>query len=171
MPPDSEPAGEALAALRVAELEPNPDGTSRIRIDWSELGPSDGFEPGGSDDIALLLHTSGTTSGPKQVPLRQRNLAYSARARDAPATLRFVRSCSSPLPPELMARAEEVYGVPVVEAHDGGSHQMTSNALPRSPGFPGRLASPPGPRSRSSTPTARCCRRAARASPPSRYRR
>jgi acyl-CoA synthetase (AMP-forming)/AMP-acid ligase II len=32
-----------------------------------------------SDSIALLLHTSGTTSRPKGVPLRQRNLAASAR--------------------------------------------------------------------------------------------
>lgn len=31
------------------------------------------------DAVALLLHTSGTTSKPKIVPLRQRNLAYSAR--------------------------------------------------------------------------------------------
>jgi acyl-CoA synthetase (AMP-forming)/AMP-acid ligase II len=31
------------------------------------------------DDIALVLHTSGTTSRPKIVPLRQRNLAASAR--------------------------------------------------------------------------------------------
>ena len=38
------------------------------------------FEPGGPDDVALLLHTSGTTSRPKQVPLRQRNLVYSARS-------------------------------------------------------------------------------------------
>ena len=30
------------------------------------------------DDVALVLHTSGTTSRPKQVPLRQRNLHYSA---------------------------------------------------------------------------------------------
>src|SRR5256885_1217074 len=30
------------------------------------------------DDVALVLHTSGTTSRPKLVPLRQRNLAYSA---------------------------------------------------------------------------------------------
>jgi acyl-CoA synthetase (AMP-forming)/AMP-acid ligase II len=37
------------------------------------------FEPGGADDIALLLHTSGTTSRPKQVPLLQRNLMASAR--------------------------------------------------------------------------------------------
>ena len=34
--------------------------------------------PGG-DDVALVLHTSGTTSRPKQVPLRQRNLNYSAQ--------------------------------------------------------------------------------------------
>jgi acyl-CoA synthetase (AMP-forming)/AMP-acid ligase II len=31
------------------------------------------------DDVALVLHTSGTTSRPKIVPLRQRNLAASAR--------------------------------------------------------------------------------------------
>ncbi len=33
-----------------------------------------------ADDFALVLHTSGTTSRPKIVPLRQRNLALSARA-------------------------------------------------------------------------------------------
>jgi oxalate---CoA ligase len=33
----------------------------------------------GPDDQALVLHTSGTTSRPKIVPLRQRNLATSAR--------------------------------------------------------------------------------------------
>ena len=32
------------------------------------------FEGAGPDDVALLLHTSGTTSRPKQVPLLQRNL-------------------------------------------------------------------------------------------------
>jgi acyl-CoA synthetase (AMP-forming)/AMP-acid ligase II len=41
-----------------------------------EAGPaSDGASP---DDVALLLHTSGTTSRPKQVPLLQRNLMSSA---------------------------------------------------------------------------------------------
>jgi oxalate---CoA ligase len=34
----------------------------------------------GPDDQALVLHTSGTTSRPKIVPLRQRNLASSARS-------------------------------------------------------------------------------------------
>jgi acyl-CoA synthetase (AMP-forming)/AMP-acid ligase II len=50
---------------------------------------SDGGEPagtatpassGGQDDIAMILHTSGTTSRPKQVPLLQRNLMASVRA-------------------------------------------------------------------------------------------
>ena len=36
------------------------------------------------DDIALLLHTSGTTSRPKQVPLLHRNLTASARTIAAP---------------------------------------------------------------------------------------
>jgi oxalate---CoA ligase len=37
------------------------------------------FERGGPDDVAVVLHTSGTTSRPKQVPLRQRNLMASTR--------------------------------------------------------------------------------------------
>jgi len=37
------------------------------------------YEPARADDVALLLHTSGTTSRPKQVPLLQHNLAASAR--------------------------------------------------------------------------------------------
>jgi acyl-CoA synthetase (AMP-forming)/AMP-acid ligase II len=37
------------------------------------------FDTASGDDIALLLHTSGTTSRPKQVPLLQRNLMASAR--------------------------------------------------------------------------------------------
>ena len=36
------------------------------------------FEPADPDDVALLLHTSGTTGRPKQVPLLHRNLVASA---------------------------------------------------------------------------------------------
>ena len=39
------------------------------------------------DDLALLLHTSGTTSRPKLVPLLHRNLAWSARAVAATLSL------------------------------------------------------------------------------------
>jgi acyl-CoA synthetase (AMP-forming)/AMP-acid ligase II len=168
-------------------------------------------------DIALLLHTSGTTSRPKQVPLLQRNLAaqaasiarhyalsrgdvsycamplfhvhgllastlaqlaaggtvvvprrFSARrfwsqARehrvtwfsagptlhqmilDQPggpiATMRFTRSCSSALSPQLMETAEARHGVPMVEAYGmtEAGHQMTSNPLPPGVRVPGSV--------------------------------
>jgi oxalate---CoA ligase len=55
-------------------------------------------EPG-DDDIALVLHTSGTTSRPKLVPLRQRNLFYSAEniARTYDLTPGDVALCVMPL--------------------------------------------------------------------------
>jgi acyl-CoA synthetase (AMP-forming)/AMP-acid ligase II len=181
------------------------------------------LQPPGEDDVALVLHTSGTTSRPKMVPLRHRNLAasvanivpsyrltaddvslclmplfhvhgllastlstlgsggtvvvparfspfefwnlardhavtwYSAvptihqllagrseRSRPAGATsLRFARSCSSALAPDLMARLEDLLGVPVLEAYGmtEAAHQMASNPLPpdgRRPGSVGR---------------------------------
>jgi oxalate---CoA ligase len=42
-------------------------------------GPAAAGAVGGPDDVAVILHTSGTTSRPKQVPLRHRNLMASAR--------------------------------------------------------------------------------------------
>ncbi len=51
------------------------------------------------DDIALVLHTSGTTSRPKLVPLRQRNLAFSAQniAQTYKLTPDDVAMCAMPL--------------------------------------------------------------------------
>ena len=173
------------------------------------------------DDIALVLHTSGTTSRPKRVPLWHRNLTASVAnivesyrlgpedvslcamplfhvhglvasalatlasgctvsvprrftpmmfwpaARQARPTwftasptphqlilmrteenrpagterLRFVRSCSSALSPDLMARMEDRLGVPVLEAYGmtEASHQMASNPLPPDPRVPGSV--------------------------------
>jgi acyl-CoA synthetase (AMP-forming)/AMP-acid ligase II len=177
---------------------------------------------GGPDSLALLLHTSGTTSKPKTVPIRQRNLAASTeaitrtyeltgddvtmcvmplfhvhglvatvlatlstggtvvlprfrpsafweeagrhgatwytavptiharlltQAQALPALpdnrLRFVRSCSAPLPTVLWQRYEDAIGVPLVEAYGmtEAAHQMASNPLPpgeRRPGTVGR---------------------------------
>jgi oxalate---CoA ligase len=179
-------------------------------------------EAGSPDALALLLHTSGTTSKPKTVPIRQRNLVASTgavartyglsgddvtmcvmplfhvhglvaavlatlstggtvvlprfrpsafwsdvarhgatwytavptihlrlltRAMELPAPpehrLRFVRSCSAPLPTVLWQRYEEALGVPLVEAYGmtEAAHQMASNPLPpaeRRPGTVGR---------------------------------
>jgi len=198
-------SGEAGAARRAVE------GLRFLDVDGGELaaGAPAGFEPADPGDVALVLHTSGTTSRPKQVPLLQRNLAASARAiaafyrlapddvsfcamplfhvhglvasvlaalaaggavvvpsRFAPGrlarhanehgvtwlsagptlhgmildrldgeripTLRFARSCSSALSPELFERCEAVYGAPMVEAYGmtEGSHQIASNPLP-----------------------------------------
>jgi acyl-CoA synthetase (AMP-forming)/AMP-acid ligase II len=65
---------------------------------------------------------------------------------DAPATLRFTRSCSSALAPELMREAERRYGVPMVEAYGmtEATHQMTSNPLPPAPRIPGSVGVPAG---------------------------
>jgi oxalate---CoA ligase len=180
------------------------------------------------DDVALVLHTSGTTSRPKLVPLTHANLCHSARhiceslsltSQDrclnvmplfhihglaaallaslaagasvvctpgfdsslffswldefhptwysavptmhqavlvrapqqgdviARTRLRFVRSCSSALPPRVMADLEATLGVPVVEAYGmtEAAHQMASNPLPPRACKPGSVGLPTGP--------------------------
>ena len=71
-----EAAGENVLRLRMQgtletfELVPEPG---------TRTGPPSGESAApGADDVALVLHTSGTTSRPKIVPLRQRNLCRSA---------------------------------------------------------------------------------------------
>lgn len=200
---------------------------SFVERDRIKAGPRQSG-PAGSDDEALVLHTSGTTSRPKIVPLLQRNIAatagnitrtlrlseqdrclnvmplfhihglmacvlsplsaggstyftpgfdalkfytwlaeadptwYSAvpsmhqavLARSghneesiASADLRFIRSSSASLPPHVMAKLEDVFAAPVVEAYamTEASHQMTCNPLPpavRKPGTVGPAAGP-----------------------------
>ncbi len=63
------------------------------------------------------------------------------------AKLRFIRSSSSSLPPQVMAELEEVFGAPVIEAYGmtEAAHQMASNPLPpraRKPGAVGIAAGP-----------------------------
>ncbi|HLG87220.1 MAG TPA: acyl--CoA ligase [Alphaproteobacteria bacterium] len=180
------------------------------------------------DDVALVLHTSGTTARPKIVPLRQKNLAASAynirrtlklTADDAclnimplfhihgliaavlsslaaggsvhctpgfnafkffgwfstirptwytavptmhqailgmaqrqsggidAGRLRFIRSSSASLPPQVMAALESTFGVPVIEAYGmtEASHQMASNPLPPGARFAGSVGMAAGP--------------------------
>ena len=52
-------------------LEFPPGGTAPAAAEWRQSLP---------DDVALVLHTSGTTSRPKIVPLTQRNICASAHA-------------------------------------------------------------------------------------------
>ena len=220
----------AIAARRkipVIELLPDeagPAGSFALSIPFGDAGPA---QPG-PDDVALVLHTSGTTSRPKIVPLRHRNLAASARniaatlaltpldrclvimplfhihglvgallsslsagasvhcppgfnalkffgwLDRAEATwytavptmhqtilaradrnadvlarrrLRFIRSSSASLPPQVMAQLEAAFGCPVIESYGmtEASHQMASNPLPPLPRKPGSVGIAAGP--------------------------
>jgi oxalate---CoA ligase len=226
--PTGRPASATAAAeatgTTVLTVDAAGDGPPELLAAGRPVRPAPAFEPGGADDVAILLHTSGTTSRPKQVPLRQGNVMASIRtiaahyqlgpadvsfcvmplfhvhglvasafaalstggtviaprrfmphrfwqqARDyqatwlsagptlhrmildraddagAPASLRFVRSCSSALSPALLERAESMYGVPMLEAYGmtEASHQMASNPLPPALRIPGSVGVPTG---------------------------
>ncbi len=76
------PAGEGAAAraaaggVSVADMVVRPG--AGLELDGHARPAT--REPGDAEDVVLLLHTSGTTSRPKQVPLLQSNLAAVARA-------------------------------------------------------------------------------------------
>jgi len=61
--------------------------------------------------------------------------------------LRFIRSSSSSLPPQVMKALEETFGCPVIESYGmtEASHQMASNPLPPRPRKPGSVGTPAGP--------------------------
>jgi acyl-CoA synthetase (AMP-forming)/AMP-acid ligase II len=214
-------AGPEVAVADVLVADGQPPG---LALDGRAVEDARPFDAGGPEDVALLLHTSGTTSRPKQVPLLQRNLAASARTiaahyalgpadvsyvamplfhvhglvasvlgalaaggsaivprrfspqrfwsqarehgatwfsagptlhqmildrrgeAEAPASLRFTRSCSSAMSPALMQRIEDAYGAPLLEAYGmtEASHQMASNPLPPQPRVPGSVGVPTG---------------------------
>jgi len=62
-------------AIPLLELEPDPRRPAGVVIEDGGEEPPGLPEPG---DVALVLHTSGTTSRPKMVPLTHANLAASA---------------------------------------------------------------------------------------------
>ena len=55
--------------------------------------------------------------------------------------LRFIRSCSASLPPQVMHDLESAFGAPVLEAYGmtEASHQMSSNPLPPAPHLAGSV--------------------------------
>jgi acyl-CoA synthetase (AMP-forming)/AMP-acid ligase II len=65
--------------LRLVEVG-GEDGRIELDSETRAVRKARPHEPPKPDDIALLLHTSGTTSRPKQVPLLHQNLVASANA-------------------------------------------------------------------------------------------
>ncbi len=210
-------AGAPAGSFR---LEPRP---SALPVEPTAHG---GFA--GPTDIAMVLHTSGTTSRPKIVPLSVANLCASAKniraslslsahdiglnvmplfhihgliagvlapisagasvyctpgfnalkfftwMDDAKPTwytavptmhqaivsrakgnaevierhpLRFMRSSSSSMPPQVIKELEAAFGAPLVEAYGmtEATHQMASNPLPPAVRKPGSVGLPAGP--------------------------
>jgi acyl-CoA synthetase (AMP-forming)/AMP-acid ligase II len=72
----------ALAAatpeMTIIRATPEDDGTLSFEKIGGAERPSRTEEIAQADDIAMILHTSGTTSRPKRVPIRHRNLVASA---------------------------------------------------------------------------------------------
>ena len=222
------PAIEAAGRLGIAILTLTPSGAAGA---FALSGESQGIaeRPGAAEpeDIALILHTSGTTSRPKIVPLTQANVAKSAdniaktvefsaadrglnvmplfhihgliagvlaplsrggsvfctpgfdalkffaamdeskptwytavptmhqailtrapRNREIIARnpLRFLRSSSSSMPPQVIGELEATFHAPLIEAYGmtEAAHQMASNPLHgvRKPGSVGLAAGP-----------------------------
>ncbi|HET7015851.1 MAG TPA: acyl--CoA ligase [Streptosporangiaceae bacterium] len=81
--PASRPAAAISAAeersMTVVTAHPGTDGPPALFVSEYEVDSKADFEAGQPDDVAVVLHTSGTTSRPKQVPLLQRNLMASVR--------------------------------------------------------------------------------------------
>jgi acyl-CoA synthetase (AMP-forming)/AMP-acid ligase II len=72
------------------------------------------------------------------------SLLLSRAGNERPAgaeNLRFIRSCSAPLSPEMMEGLEKAFGAPVLEAYGmtEASHQMASNPLPPKARKPGHV--------------------------------
>jgi acyl-CoA synthetase (AMP-forming)/AMP-acid ligase II len=216
--------------VRLIELRPGEAAGDFTLVDVSAAFGAAAAQGGYAqpDDVSMVLHTSGTTSRPKIVPLSQGNLAASAsNIRDtlkfsatdcglnimplfhihgliagvlAPLAagsqvfctpgfnalkffawmdearptwytavptmhqaiiarasknldviarhpLRFVRSSSSSMPPQVIAELEAIFKAPLIEAYGmtEATHQMCSNPLPpgvRKPGSVGLAAGP-----------------------------
>jgi acyl-CoA synthetase (AMP-forming)/AMP-acid ligase II len=81
--------------------------------------------------------------------MHQAILARSSRNADivANANLKFTRSSSASLPPQVMTSLEELWGCPVVEAYGmtEAAHQMAANPLPPAKRIPGSVGIASGP--------------------------
>ncbi len=226
------PAIEVARKLGVQVIEVLPQAAEGAGAFVLQIAPGASAATAGgyakAEDFALILHTSGTTSRPKIVPLTQTNVCASAcNVRDTIALsaadrslnimplfhihgliagllaplaagssifctpgfnalkffawmqearptwytavptmhqaivgragsnwdtiaanpLRFVRSSSSSMPPQVIREIEEVFGAPLIESYGmtEAAHQMASNPLPPARRVPGSVGVAAGP--------------------------
>ena len=94
------------------------------------------------DEVRPSWYTAVPTMHQALLGLAARNKDIIARSR-----LRFVRSSSASLPPQVMTELESVFGVPVLEAYGmtEAAHQMACNPLPPAPHYPGSVGIAAGP--------------------------
>jgi oxalate---CoA ligase len=86
-------------SIPIIELMPQldqPAGSFKLQAAGSTGATSGGMAQ--ADDVALLLHTSGTTSRPKLVPLSQRNIMASARHIGVTLALTAADRCLNIMP-------------------------------------------------------------------------
>jgi oxalate---CoA ligase len=127
VPKGFSPAAEAVAAdLGIPVVHP------RVAEDAEpgvfDLGTGGGLDDAaGPDDVALVLHTSGTTSRPKMVPLRHRNLAASAANVARSLALTADDRCLNVMP---LFHIHGLVAAVLASLHAGGSVVCT-------PGFAG----------------------------------
>jgi acyl-CoA synthetase (AMP-forming)/AMP-acid ligase II len=80
IPPTGSDEARAAARANVLLIEADLDSDGQVRFSSAgTAGAPRSWELPTPDDIALVLHTSGTTSRPKRVPLSHANLLTSAR--------------------------------------------------------------------------------------------
>ncbi|MCA3247739.1 MAG: AMP-binding protein [Azospirillum sp.] len=98
---DQTPARAAAAKLGVPTIELTPtrdNGAGSYTLASSLRGAAAKPGPAQAEDIALILHTSGTTSRPKIVPLAQSNICASARHIGATLALGAGDKCLNIMP-------------------------------------------------------------------------
>ncbi len=94
------------------------------------------------DEVKPSWYTAVPTMHQTLLDLAPRNAAIIAASR-----LRFIRSSSASLPPQVMTALEETFHVPVIEAYGmtEAAHQMASNPLPPKGRFAGSVGLAAGP--------------------------
>ncbi|KAH8091987.1 ligase [Aureococcus anophagefferens] len=147
--------------------------TLPMELSWTASGPALTLGAGGGapavdlepalpTDLALVLHTSGTTSRPKLVPLTHKNmcvrpLANAARdfrpgafASGAVPELRFIRSGSAALPPDFLAKIEASFRAPLIESYGmtEAAQLICANPLPPGDRYAGSVGVCAGPEGR-----------------------